>query len=116
LTASGATPALVDLVAKAGPYGAGNPEPVFAFPAHRLSYVETFGAGHMRARLTARDGTTLRAVAFRCAEEPLGRALSELRGRPVHVAGSLDLDHWQGEARVTLRLRDVAEAGPDGQG
>ncbi|MFH1554893.1 MAG: single-stranded-DNA-specific exonuclease RecJ [Pseudomonadota bacterium] len=116
LTASGATPALVDLVAKAGPYGAGNPEPVFAFPSHRLSYVETFGAGHMRARLTARDGTTLRAVAFRCAEEPLGRALTELRGRTVHVAGSLDLDHWQGEARVTLRLRDVAEAGPDGQG
>ncbi|WP_332118623.1 single-stranded-DNA-specific exonuclease RecJ [Azorhizobium caulinodans] len=111
LTASGATPALLDQVAKAGPFGAGNPEPVFAFPSHRLTYAETFGNGHVRARLVAGDGTTLKAVAFRCAEEPLGRAILNARGRNLHVAGGLDMDHWQGEARVSLRVRDVAEVG-----
>lgn len=111
LTARGATPALVETIARAGPFGAGNPEPVFAFPNHRISYAETFGAGHVRARITSGDGTTLKAVAFRCAEEPLGRALLAGRGRVMHVAGSLDLDTWQGETRVSLRLRDVAEVG-----
>jgi len=111
LTASGATPALVDMIARAGPFGAGNSEPVFAFPSHRLTYIEPFGAGHVRARFSAADGSAVKAVAFRCAEEPLGRALLGARGRTFHVAGSLDLDHWQGEARVSLRLRDAAVPG-----
>ncbi|MGU3494877.1 single-stranded-DNA-specific exonuclease RecJ [Xanthobacteraceae bacterium A53D] len=111
LTASGASPRLLEEVAQAGPYGAGNPEPVFAFPAHRLTYAETFGNGHVRARLVSGDGTSLKAVAFRCAEEPLGRAILAARGRTVHVAGNLELEHWQGETRVGLRVKDLAEVG-----
>lgn len=111
LTAGGATPALLEQVAKAGPYGAGNPDPVFAFPAHRLTYAESFGNGHVRAKLVAGDGSSLKAVAFRCAEEPLGRAILAARGRSVHVAGALELEQWQGEARVGFRIRDLAEMG-----
>lgn len=110
LTASGASVGLVEQLAKAGPFGAGNPEPVFAFPNHRLAYVETFGAGHVRGRIVANDGTALKVVAFRCAEEPLGQALLAARGRSLHVAGTLDLDQWQGETRVSVRLRDAAPA------
>ncbi len=109
LTAAAATPRLVESLAQAGPFGAGNAEPVFAFPNHKVTYAESFGAGHVRARIVSGDGTSLKAVAFRIAEEPLGRALLAARGRPMHVAGSLDLDTWQGETRVSLRLKDVAE-------
>ncbi|MBT9288017.1 single-stranded-DNA-specific exonuclease RecJ [Prosthecodimorpha staleyi] len=108
LSASGATVGFVEMVEKAGPYGAGHPEPVFALAAHRVTYVETVGQGHVRASLAAGDGTTLKAMAFRAASEPLGRALLEARGRMIHVAGSLSLDHWQGDARVQLRVLDVA--------
>ncbi|MFG1430831.1 single-stranded-DNA-specific exonuclease RecJ [Xanthobacter sp. V2C-8] len=111
LTAAAATPALAETIARAGPFGAGNAEPVFAFPNHKLAYVESFGAGHVRARLMAGDGSGLRAVAFRVAEEPLGRALLAARGRPLHVAGTLEPDTWQGETRVSLRIKDVAEMG-----
>lgn len=109
LTAGGATVALVEQVAKAGPFGSGSPEPVFAFPNHRLAYVETFGNGHIRARIASNDGAVLKAVAFRCSDEPLGRAMLAARGRLVHIAGTLDLDHWQGETKVSVRLRDMAE-------
>lgn len=109
LTASGATVGLVEQIAKAGPFGAGNPEPVFAFPNHKLTYVEAFGAGHVRGRITANDGTALKVMAFRIAQEPLGQALLAARGRAVHLAGTLDLDHWQGETRVSVRIRDMAE-------
>ncbi|MBA4790174.1 MAG: single-stranded-DNA-specific exonuclease RecJ [Rhizobiales bacterium] len=109
LTAGGATVALVEQVAKAGPFGAGNPEPVFAFPNHKLAYVEAFGTGHVRGRLMSNDGTALKILAFRCADEPLGRALLGSRGRMIHLAGTLDLDHWQGETKVSVRVRDMAE-------
>ena len=111
LTASGATPNLVEMISRAGPFGAGCSEPVFAFPNHKVTYAEAFGAGHVRARLTAADGTSVKAVAFRVAEEPIGRALLGGRGRVLHVAGTLDVEHWQGEARVNLRVKDVAEPG-----
>ncbi|WP_127089468.1 single-stranded-DNA-specific exonuclease RecJ [Aquabacter cavernae] len=110
LTASGATISLVEQLAKAGPFGAGNPEPVFAFPNHKLAYVEAFGAGHVRGRLMSNDGTALKIMAFRIAEEPLGKALLASRGRMIHLAGTLDLDHWQGETKVSVRIRDMAEA------
>lgn len=111
LTARGASADLIETVSRAGPFGAGNPDPVFAFPGHRISFVESFGAGHVRARIASPDGATLKATAFRCAEEPLGRALLAARGRPLHVAGTLELDTWQGETRPALRIRDVAEPG-----
>nr|WP_272904311.1 single-stranded-DNA-specific exonuclease RecJ [Xanthobacter agilis] len=111
LTAAAATPALAETLARAGPFGAGNPEPMFAFPNHKLAYVESFGAGHVRARLMSGDGSSLKAVAFRIAEEPLGRALLAARGRPLHVAGTLEPETWQGETRVSLRIKDVAEVG-----
>jgi single-stranded-DNA-specific exonuclease len=30
------------------------------------------------------------------------------RGQPLHVAGSLAVDRWQGTERVQLRVMDVA--------
>jgi hypothetical protein len=29
----------------------------------------------------------------------------------LHLAGTLKLDHWQGEARVTFRIEDAALCG-----
>ncbi len=109
LTAGGAVPDLVASLERAGPYGTGNPEPVFAFPAHRITYAEPVGQGHVRLTIAASDGSSLKAIAFRAAAEPLGQLLLSARGRPLHLAGSLSLDFWQGEPRVQLRVIDAAD-------
>jgi single-stranded-DNA-specific exonuclease len=109
LSARGATPELVGLVDQAGPFGAGHPEPVFVFPAHRLAYVETAGNGHVRLALASGDGATLRALLFRGAETELGRAFLSGRGRNLHIAGALSLDQWQGRSQASLRIIDAAE-------
>jgi single-stranded-DNA-specific exonuclease len=109
LSARGATAELIDLVDQAGPYGAGHPEPVFVFPAHRLAYVEAAGNGHVRLSLASGDGATLRALLFRGAETELGRTFLSGRGRSLHVAGALSLDQWQGRAQASLRIIDAAE-------
>ena len=100
--------ALVELLTRAGPYGAGNPEPLLALPAHTLIYADLVGESHIRARFKSGDGKIVNAIAFRAAGKPLGQALLDNRGRPMHAAGSLAIDRWQGEERVQMRLTDVA--------
>jgi len=111
MTAAGATVAFVTALERAGPFGSGNPEPVFAFPAHRIQYADEVGQGHVRLTIAASDGSTLKGMAFRAAGESLGKLLFAARGRSLHLAGSLSLDHWQGEPRVQLRVIDAAEPG-----
>jgi single-stranded-DNA-specific exonuclease len=114
LTAASATPETVAAMARAGPFGAGNPEPVVALPAHTLVYAEEVGQGHMRVRLRAGDGSTINAVAFRAIGQELGSALMQSRGRAIHAAGTLSLDRWNGSERVQLRVIDMAPAEPTG--
>jgi single-stranded-DNA-specific exonuclease len=108
LSARGATVDLINSVNRAGPFGAGNPEPVFAFPSHTVVYADRVGENHLRVRLRAGDGSFVNAIAFRAADQPLGQALVAQRGHAIHAAGSLTIDRWQGEERVQLRLTDMA--------
>lgn len=108
LTAAGATPALVAELERAGPFGSGSPEPVFAFPAHRIADVAPVGKGHVRLRVQAGDGALIDAICFRAADEPLGKALLAARGEKLHLAGTLAVDRWGGRERVQLRLLDAA--------
>ncbi len=112
VTAAGATPAFVAEIGRAGPFGSGNPEPVFALPAHTLIYAEEVGQAHVRARFKAGDGAIVQAIAFRALGKPLGDALLANRGRALHVAGSLAVDRWQGDERVQLRIIDIASTDP----
>ncbi|SON56311.1 Single-stranded-DNA-specific exonuclease RecJ [Hartmannibacter diazotrophicus] len=109
LTAAGATTDLIGLLERAGPYGAGQPEPVFAFPMHKVVYAEEVGNQHVRLQLASSDGTRIKGMAFRAGGRPLGDLLLGARGRTVHVAGVLTLDHWQGEAKPQLRVLDAAD-------
>ena len=108
LTAGGARPELFAAIERAGPFGAGQPEPVFAFADHRVVDAREVGNGHVRMRLKSGDGTILNAVAFRAAGQPLGRAMLAALGGTLHAAGTLCLDRWGGGERVELRVCDVA--------
>lgn len=108
LTASGATPDLFAELERAGPFGPGNAEPVFVLPAHRLIDVSEVGNGHIRIRMQGGDGARMDGIAFRAGGRPLELALRLARGTPVHLAGTLALEHWGGSARVRFHLVDFA--------
>jgi single-stranded-DNA-specific exonuclease len=109
LTARGATLSLLHAVEKAGPFGAGNPSPVFVFPAHRARFPQVVGkGGHISFSLASDDGAKLKAIAFRAAGTPLGDTLMRDGDQPLHFAGSLSLDHYQGREQVQFRLLDIA--------
>ena len=110
LTAAAATSETIATLAQAGPFGAGNPEPIVALPAHTLAYADEVGQAHVKVRLRSGDGSGVNAIAFRAVGQKLGAALTQNRGRAMHVAGCLSLDRYQGEERVQLRILDVASA------
>jgi len=110
LAASGATLELIDLLEQAGPYGSAHPQPVFAFPQHRLRDSRQVGANHIKVMLEGQDGSRLDGIAFRATETPLGDFLLASRGTSIHVAGSVSADLWQGQRRVQLRVTDAARA------
>jgi single-stranded-DNA-specific exonuclease len=107
---SGATLSLLDELDRAGPYGAGNPEPLFAMPDMLVVYAGVVGTNHVRLRLVGRDGQGIGAVAFRAAGTPLGQNLLQSRSARVHVAGRLKRDDYDGAAKVQLHIEDAAPA------
>jgi single-stranded-DNA-specific exonuclease len=57
----------------------------------------------------------LSAIAFRAAGQPLGDALMKNRGQPLHAAGTLSVDRWNGGERVQFRVIDLAVPEPLGR-
>ncbi|HZH52075.1 MAG TPA: single-stranded-DNA-specific exonuclease RecJ [Microvirga sp.] len=112
LTAGGAQPSIVAALERAGPFGSGQPEPVFVFPQHRIVEAREVGSGgHVRVKLRGGDGSFIGGIAFRAAGQPLGDALSSAIGNTLHVAGTLSVDRWGGNEKVELRVMDVARPG-----
>ena len=107
---AGATPGLVRDIALAGPFGAGNPEPILAVPDAQVVFADVVGKDHVRLRLAGGDGARLDAIAFRTADTDLGRALLGARGKRIHAAGRLRAEEWNGRVRVQLHLDDAAPA------
>ncbi|WP_373355980.1 single-stranded-DNA-specific exonuclease RecJ [Pseudoroseicyclus sp. CXY001] len=104
-----ATPELVTRLTAAGPFGASAPAPRFALPDCRILDARQVGDGHLK--LTFGDGTArLGAIGFGQVETPLGAALLGHQGRRFHLAGRLELNHWQGRTSAQLMLDDAAPA------
>jgi single-stranded-DNA-specific exonuclease len=99
---------LVATLGQVGPYGAGNPEPRFAFAAIRVAKADIVGEKHIRCFLTDQRGGRLSGIAFRAVGTPLGAALLDGAGASLHVAGKLRADEWQGQVRVQLHIEDAA--------
>ena len=105
LAPGAATTELVDEVAGIGPFGVGAPEPVFGVEGVRVSGVRRVGTNHLK--FTAEDATgRLDCIAWRSADAPIGEAVQS--GQPLHLAGRLKADEWNGRRRVQLDIMDVA--------
>ncbi|MBU9699209.1 single-stranded-DNA-specific exonuclease RecJ [Rhodobacteraceae bacterium HSP-20] len=101
--------ALVEKLEEAGPFGASAPAPRFAFAAMAVS-ARRMGESHLRLTFGDGLGPKLEAVAFGAFDTPLGPALSEGGHARFHLAGRLELNHWNGQTKVQLRLEDAARA------
>lgn len=109
LVASGATPDLMTLIERLGPFGQGNTDARFVLPAHRVKFAKIAGETHIRLLLEGGDGARIDAIAFRAVGQPLGDLLTGAGGMPLHVAGHLRRDTWGGRDRIELQIDDAAD-------
>jgi single-stranded-DNA-specific exonuclease len=103
-----ATPDLIASLNALAPFGTGNAEPRFVIPAARIGKADVVGENHVRVFVSGADGGRLKAMAFRAADNPLGRALLETGGLPLHLAGKLRADTWMGRNEVQMFIDDAA--------
>ncbi len=108
LGASAVSKSFADLIASAGPYGPGNPEPSFALLDMRAEYLRVVGKGHLSLTLVSETGESVRAIAFRAEGEALGEVLTS--GRRIHVAGKIRADDWRGGDAGQMQISDAALA------
>ncbi len=100
---------LLEKLSRAGPFGQGNPEPLFVLPNQQVVSATVVGDRHLRARLRSGDGATLDAMAFRAAEAPLGQALLKGIGGHFHIAARISSNHYQGRERPQTAIIDMAQ-------
>lgn len=109
LAPGGVTPALVEALDAGGPYGMGWPAPRVAAGPVRVVKADIVGSGHVRAIVAGDDGRSIKAVAFRSADTPLGQALlGAPRDRRLWIAGRARIDDWGSRPAAELHLDDAA--------
>ena len=111
VAAGGVTPDLVHALEAGGPYGTGWPAPRVAVGPVRTIKVDVVGNGHVRAIVAGDDGRSLKAMAFRAADNPLGQALLAAGpSRRLWLAGRARLDEWGARPAAELHVDDAAWA------
>ena len=105
--------AFADEIALGGPYGAGNPEPLFAISDVTVDRLRTVGDSHLAFELTTLSGDRVRAIAFRAVGTPLEHMLRAParthEARRMLVAGKIKADDWRGGDAAQFQVIDMAE-------
>jgi single-stranded-DNA-specific exonuclease len=94
----------VERLGSFGPFGTGNPEPVFYTSCMQVIEARQVGERHVRFKLK-KDGITLDGIGFGLS----GRVPAGCR--EINVIHTPEVSHWQGTKRVQLKVLDVEEAG-----
>ncbi len=103
LTLGEASGQLLRLLRHFGPFGMGNPSPVFVSRAVTVvGYPKEVGDGHLKLTLM-QDGARLPAIGFRLADKLL--EMDVTRG-PIDVAYQLQENHYNGRVELQARLID----------
>jgi len=91
---------MVRQVRALGPFGEGNPEPVFLARSLEVAGSRVVGERHLKLRVS-QGGTTHEAIGFGLSYK------HPLKGKIVSMAFMPELNRWQGYERIQLRVVDL---------
>jgi single-stranded-DNA-specific exonuclease len=113
LAVRGATTDLAHHLAKLAPFGAGNEEPILVLQRARVLRADRVGreATVVRSFVEGEGGgPRLKAMLFRAREGALADALLTGGGVPLHLAGHLRAEAWNGTVSPSFVIADAAPA------
>ncbi len=112
LAVPGATVDLAQQLARLSPFGNGNEEPVFVLPRAQVVRADRIGkeGGTVRAYVQGEGGgPRLKTLLFRARDGALADALLT-PGVPLHLAGHLRAEEWNGTVSAGFFVADAARA------
>jgi single-stranded-DNA-specific exonuclease len=113
LAVLGATMELANQLSRLAPFGAGNEEPMLVLQRARVVRADRVGreGGAIRAFVEGEGGgPRLKALLFRARDGALAETLLGSRGMPLHLAGHLRAEEWNGVTNAGFIIADASPA------
>ncbi|GAB0117052.1 single-stranded-DNA-specific exonuclease RecJ [Acidisoma sp. 7E03] len=112
LTARGATVPVAEQLLRLAPFGQGNDEPLLVVSHVRVLKADRIGkdGGTIRAMVEGEGGGRLKTLLFRAKTGPVAEALLDTGRRPLHLAGHLRAEEWNGTVSASFMVQDAAWA------
>jgi len=113
LAVLGATTELAHQLARLAPFGAGNEEPMLVLQHARIVRADRVGREGNTIRTFVEGeggGPRLKAMLFRAREGALADMVLGSNGLPLHIAGHLRAEEWNGSVNPGFVISDVAAA------
>ena len=113
LAVAGATAEVAQHLQRLAPFGAGNEEPTLVLHRARVTRADRVGreANAIRAVVEGEAGGRVKAMMFRAREGALAAALmNRAEGLPLHLAGHLRAEEWNGSVSACFVIADAAVA------
>ncbi len=112
LAVGGCTAELAGHLARLAPFGAGNEEPILIVSRARVARADRVGREQttVRAFVQGDDGSRLKAILFRAREGAVADALLARDSMPLHLAGHLRAETWNGSVGASFVVMDAAWA------
>ncbi|ACI52246.1 single-stranded-DNA-specific exonuclease RecJ [Gluconacetobacter diazotrophicus PA1 5] len=110
---AGATTELATDIGRLAPFGAGNDEPILAIPRVRVVRADRIGREGNTLRVLVEGeggGPRLKALLFRADDHPATPILEDRNAPPLHLAGWLRAESWNGRVSAGFFIRDAAIA------
>jgi single-stranded-DNA-specific exonuclease len=113
LAVPGATMELAYQLARLAPFGAGNEEPTLVLHRARVTRADRVGREGTAIRAFVEGeggGPRLKAMLFRARDGALAETLLAGNGMPLHLAGHLRAEEWNGSVSTGFFIADLAAA------
>ncbi len=113
LAVAGCTAEVAGHLARLAPFGSGNEEPLLIVPRARVVRADRVGRelATVRAFVEGEEGHgRLKTIMFRAREGAVAEALLSRAGEPLHLAGHLRAEAWNGALSTSFIVTDAARA------
>jgi len=90
------------------PFGSGNPEPRFVIENLKLLKSSIVGDKHIKALLSAPDGSIIKSVTFNAVKTDLETYLLSKNQKKINIVGKLSLNEWKGQKNVEFIIDDIS--------
>ena len=106
ISLGGLTNEILEKISKFGPFGPGNPKPIFLIQDVLIEHVDIIKDKHILLSLSDNENVE-RAICFNGIGTEFGNFLLSSKGNLITVIATAELDEWNGQKRKSIKIEDA---------